>query len=296
METTLRNDQKTIGKHTLLTHVLYLLLLLLCPTLTAQQGDICSTLPNARFNFSEINEQPYLNIETLNFPAQSADNPDPLSLSYYIVIESESGDYNNQWGPFTGPSPDIFSTEFGPLLSQESDYKFSIQVNDDNSQDCENKKSFSIDSNWPFSKRADSNDEQLEDWDQIFEYIDNFKFEEALAEMKTKRTFNAEDATLYEFATFDIDRARKEQFEVYFRVYPNPAEDIVFIQNIETKERNLTLVIMDLNGDVKLKREFEVAQYNKVKLNIHKLEPGNYICAIMNKNKRIIGMKHLYKL
>lgn len=294
METALHN-QKTNKENTLTTHVLIIILFLLCPLLQAQQADVCSTLPEARISFSEINEQPYLNIETLSFPKKGADNQDPLSVSYYIVIESENGDYNNQWGPFTGPNPDVFSTEFGPLVSQEPDYKFSIQINDDNSQDCTDKKSFNIDPDWPFSKRADSDDEHLEDWDQVFEYIDDFEFDKAIEEIRTKRTFNAEDAALYELANFDIERAKKEQFEVYFRVYPNPAEDLVFIQNIETKERELTLVIMDLNGGVKLKKEFDVAQYNKVKLNIHRLQPGNYICAIMNKNKRIIGMKHLYK-
>lgn len=296
MNTTLRNNQKTSKGHTLLTHTFYIILLLLCPAITAQQAEVCSKLPQARFSFSQIEDEAYLNIETLNFPQQTEDNQDPLSNPYYIIIESESGDYNNQWGPFVGPAPSVFSKEFGPLVSESADFKFSFQGSDDSTEDCATKTSFSVSPDGPFSKRTNSNDEQLENWDKVFEHIDNFEFENAIEEARTKRSFNAEDAALYEFATFEIERAQKEQFEVYFRVFPNPAEDVVFIQNIETKERELTLVIMDLNGGIKMKKQFEVAKYNKVKMNINRLKSGNYICAIMNKYKRIIGMKHLYKL
>lgn len=294
MITTLHNSQKTTEERKLLTHTLFLLLFFLCAAqLSAQQADLCSTLPEARFQLSQIDKANYLNIESLHFPQNSED---PLSVSYYIVIESENGDYNNQWGPFDGPNPRVFSKEFGPLTSESENFKFSIQATGDNAEDCDNKISFVSNSDDKEKNNSNSFDDQMENWDTVFSHIENFEFDNALIAARTKRNFTAEDAALYEFATFEIERGQKDQFEVYFKVYPNPAENEVFIQNIETKERELTLIIMDLNGGVKMKKEFEVAKYNKVRMNINRLKTGNYICAIMNKNKRIIGMKHLYKL
>jgi len=296
MGTTLRISHQTNKEHRRNTHLLYIILFFLCAPICAQQDDLCSKLPQARFSFSHISDATYLNIETLNFPESSEANPDPLKNEYYIVIESEDGDYNNQWGPFTGPSPNVFSTDFGPLESTSKNFKFSFQGSDDSSEDCPKSSTFSLHPDDLVLGENNFEDEQLEDWDKLFDHIDNFEFEKAIAETRTKRSFTAEDAALYEFANFSIERAQKDQFEVYFKVYPNPAEDVVFIQNIETNEHQLSLVIMDLNGDVKMKKLFEVEKYNKVRMNIHRLKTGTYIIAIMNKNGRLIGMKHLYKL
>jgi len=287
-------DQKTKKDNALETHLFCLLLLFVGIQLSAQQN-ICERLPQARFTFSQIDSLPYLNIESLSFPQAIQNDADLLSESYYVLIESDNGDYKQQWGPYTGPTLDVFSKEFGPLVSDTSNFKFSFKGIEDSTAYCPQKISFSVSPDGPFSKRTDSNDEQLEDWDTVFEHIDNFEFEKAMFETRTKRSFNAEDAALYEFANFEIERAKKEQFEVYFRVLPNPTEDVVFIQNIETKERELMLIVMDLEGSVKMKKQFEVAKYNKVKLNTNRLKSGNFIVAIMNKNKRIIGMKRLDK-
>jgi hypothetical protein len=294
-------NQKTTEETTLYKHTLFFLLLLLCTPVLAQQTELCAKLPEARFQLNKINEASYLYIESLHFPENSTDNSDPLAVSYYVVIESENGDYNNQWGPFTGPTPKVFSEDFGPLDSMAENFQFSIQANDENVEaDCPNKKYF-VNPTDEIASRGNNKskglyDDQLENWEDVFQEIDNYQFDKAIEAVRAKRNFTAEDAALYEFATFEIDRGQKDQFEVYFKVYPNPAESDVYIQNIETNERELTLVIMDINGGVKMKKQFEVAKYNRVRMNVNRLKAGNYICAILNKNKRVIGMKHLYKL
>jgi len=256
-----------------------------------QTSEVCLQVPQARVQQYEINQQPYINIERLSFSNQLERPVD--QVSFYVVIESESGDFYKEWGPYKGPSSLLFQESFGPLLSADKSFEIKFESADDD-DDCSNQLNFEI-SDGPFSKTP-SEDEPLESWDGIFDHIEAYDLEDAVTELNEQRNFNRVDADLFEFAQLRIDKAKNERFEVYFDIYPNPAENVVFIHNVQTKERELRLVIMDLEGDIKMKRDFEVAEYLKVRMNINRLRSGNYICAVMNKNGRIIGMKHLYKM
>lgn len=284
-------SQKTKCGKSLLKHTLSLVLILVAINSNGQDVVDCSNLPTAKFQFSQIDSLAYLSIERLTFPQ----NTKVKDVRYHVVIESESGDYNMEWGPFTGVDVNLFGTEFGPLKSSSENFQFSIQPLDTDF-DCSEKLDFSLGLDRSSSKRKKINGDPLEEWEEVFEYIDAYNFETALTEMSKKRTFNAEDAGLLEFAEYEITKAKEERFEVYFNIYPNPAENVVFIDNIDTKEHELTLVIMDLEGNIKMKKDFEVVDYVKVRMNINRLRTGNYVCAVMNKNGRIIGMKRLYKV
>jgi len=79
---------------------------------------------------------------------------------------------------------------------------------------------------------------------------------------------------------YDLVETVPENVEALFSVFPNPAKDVLYINN--ENEKNLNITIFDLQG----KKVLEERNYSGSHLDISSLQPGSYLIDIKDNSGR----------